>query len=154
LLTHWIRFDATWKSQHQEYITWFVRDYANPSRDDPFFAPTRNRDWFAGHSWASGIANGAGSRDQESVGEAVNGYYGILLYADAIGNADLKNYARLLLATEQQAAKLYWHLYPAADGNARDQPYPEASLRNLVTIGNVQDWQAGAWLYVIITLRK
>lgn len=44
------------------------------------------------------------------------------------GNTDIKNYARLLLANEQQAAKVYWHLYPAADANARDQPYPEQGL--------------------------
>ncbi|PVF98067.1 glycoside hydrolase family 81 protein [Serendipita vermifera] len=141
------KFDAGWFNSHREFITYFARDIGNPSHSDPYFTPTRHRDWFAGHSWASGIANGAGARDQESVGEAVNGYYGLLLYADVIGNNDLKNYARLLVATEQQAAKVYWHLYPAADPNARDQPYPEAGLRNLVTIGNVQDWQAGAWLF-------
>jgi endo-1,3(4)-beta-glucanase len=76
----------------------------------------------------------------------VNGYYGLLLFAEVAGLNDLKNYARLLVATEQQAAKIYWQMNPSSDPNGRDQPYPEAGLRNLVTIGNVQDWQAGAWL--------
>ena len=55
---------------------------------------------------ASGIANGAGSRDQESVGEAVNAYYGATLWAIVIGDTDIKNYARLLLASEQHAAQV------------------------------------------------
>jgi endo-1,3(4)-beta-glucanase len=68
---------------------------------------TRCRDWFAGHSWASGIANGAGSRDQESTGEAVNAYYGALLWASVSGvSADYVHYAQLLLATEQQGAQV------------------------------------------------
>jgi endo-1,3(4)-beta-glucanase len=142
-----IRFDTTWGNTNREYINLFARDIANPSQSsDPYFTPTRNRDWFAGHSWASGIANGAGSRDQESTGEAINGYYGVLLWADATGQTDLKHYANLLIATEMQGAQTYWHLYPSSDSNGRDQPYPEQGLRNLVTIGNVEDWQSGAWL--------
>ena len=69
-----------------------------------------------------------------------------MLWAEVIGNTDLQNLARLLLANEQQAAQVYWHLYPSADSNGRDQPYPEAGLRQLITIGNVEDWQSGAWL--------
>ena len=65
-------------------------------------------------------------------------------------NVDIQNYARLLIATEQHAAQVYWHLYPRASSAHRDQPYPEQGLRDLVTIGNVQDWQAGAWLYVVV----
>ncbi|KAG6828277.1 hypothetical protein H0H92_008549 [Tricholoma furcatifolium] len=139
--------DNEWLETYGPTMTWFLRDIVNPSRSDPYFPVTRCRDWFAGHSWASGMANGAGPRDQESVGEAVNGYYGALLWADATGNSDLKNYARLLIATEQHAAQVYWHLYPTASATDRDQPYPEQALRNLVTIGNVMDWQSGAWLF-------
>ena len=45
---------------------------------------------------ASGIANGAGSRDQESTGEAINAYYGALLWATVTGNTDMVNYVNLL----------------------------------------------------------
>lgn len=115
--------------------------------EDPYFPVARCRDWFAGHSWASGIANGAGSRDQESVGEAVNGYYGALLWASVALDAEYAGYAKLLTATEQHAAKVYWHLYPSQDPNDRDTPYPEAEARDLITMGNVMDYQAGAWLF-------
>ena len=122
---------------NDNFLQWLARDIANPSlRADPYFPLTRHRDWFAGHSWASGIANGAAGRDQESVSEAVNGYHGVLLYATATGNTALKNYARLLVATEQQAAQVYWHLYPSAGVSDRDNPYPAATVRNLITMGN------------------
>lgn len=128
-------------------IIYTFRDIINPSPQDPYFPITRCRDWFAGHSWASGIANGAGSRDQESSGEAINGYYGALLWASVALSQDYVNYANLLLATEQHGAQVYWHLYPQEDPAGRDNPYPEAAVRALTTMGNVEDWQSGAWLF-------
>ena len=94
---------------------------------------------------ASGIANGAGSRDQESTGEAINAYYGAMLWATVTGDTAMVDYSRFLLSMEQHGAQVYWHMLPSSDPNARDQPYPEAGVRSLVTIGNVEDWQAGAW---------
>ncbi|KAH7240148.1 glycosyl hydrolase family 81-domain-containing protein [Fusarium redolens] len=75
------KYDANWLNQHKGYVTLFAQDIINPSAEDLYFPITRCRDWFAGHSWASGIANGVGSRDQESVGEAVNGYCGAMHWA-------------------------------------------------------------------------
>ncbi|KAI8633667.1 glycoside hydrolase family 81 protein [Xylariaceae sp. FL1651] len=141
------KFDGNWLNQHKTTINWFARDIINPSPADPYFPVTRCRDWYAGHSWASGIANGAGSRDQESVGEAINGYYGALLWASVALSQDYVNYAKLLVATEQQGAKVYWHLYPSQSATGRDNPYPEAGVRNMITMGNVEDWQSGAWLF-------
>lgn len=77
----------------------------------------------------------------------MNGYYGALLWASVALSQDYVNYAKLLLATEQQASKVYWHLYPQQDQNARDNPYPESSMRSLVSMGNVMDFQSGAWLF-------
>ncbi|KAF4960357.1 hypothetical protein FGADI_1004 [Fusarium gaditjirri] len=141
------KYDSDWLNQHREYVTFFARDIINPSVDDPFFPVTRCRDWFAGHSWASGIANGAGSRDQESVGEAVNGYYGAMLWATVALDQEHAEFARLLLAMEQQAARIYWHLYPSAGKDDPTNPYPEDKFRDLITVGNVMDWQTGAWLF-------
>ncbi|KAF5562470.1 glycoside hydrolase family 81 [Fusarium phyllophilum] len=141
------KYDPSWLAQHREYVTFFARDIINPSSDDPFFPITRCLDWFAGHSWASGIANGAGSRDQESVGEAVNGYYGAMLWATVALDQEHANFARLLVAMEQHAARVYWHLYPSAGKDDPTNPYPEAEFRDLITVGNVMDWQTGAWLF-------
>ncbi|EJD48972.1 glycoside hydrolase family 81 protein [Auricularia subglabra TFB-10046 SS5] len=147
------KFDPEWLNQKNgvstngELLSFVARDVANPSTEDPFFPVVRHRDWFAGHSWASGVANGAGSRDQESSTEGVNAYYGTLLYAIVTGQKDLEQFARLLVATEQIGSQTYWHLYPDADPNDRDEPYPEAEARALITMGNVEDEQAGAWLF-------
>lgn len=128
-------------------ILTYCSDIINPSTQDPYFPVTRCRDFFAGHSWASGIANGAGSRDQESSGEAINGYYGALLWASVALSQDYVNYAKLLLASEQQAAAAYWHMDPNENQNDRDIAYPEPAVRQLVSMGNVMDYQSGAWLF-------
>jgi endo-1,3(4)-beta-glucanase len=136
LIVHKLSFSAILSS--------FARDIGNPSPNDPYYTVTRHMDWFAGHSWASGIANGAGSRDQESTGEAINGYYGLHLFAQVTNNAALIDYSRMLLAIEEMGAQTYWHLYPSV---TTDTPYPEVAFRDLITVGNVEDWQAGAWLF-------
>jgi endo-1,3(4)-beta-glucanase len=122
-------------------------DYINPSVSDPYFPVVRCRDWFAGHSWASGIYDGAGSRDEESTSEAINGYYGAMLWASLTMSQDYINFAKLLLATEQHGSQVYWQMNPAQSENDPNNPYPEQAMRNQVTVGNVQDWQAGAWLF-------
>lgn len=58
-----------------------------------------------------------------------------MLWAEITGRANIVKYCRLLIAMEQHAARVYWHLYPESDGEARDQPYPEPEVRSLVTIG-------------------
>jgi endo-1,3(4)-beta-glucanase len=70
-----------------------------------------------------------------------------LLWASVALSQDFVNYANLLLTTEQQGAQVYWHLYPQQSATDPNNPYPEAGLRALTTIGNVEDWQAGAWLF-------
>ncbi|GAB5591707.1 hypothetical protein Unana1_06607 [Umbelopsis nana] len=138
------KYDSAWLSQNHDFLTHVARDIGNPSPNDPYYTVTRHMDFFAGHSWASGIANGAGSRDQESTGEAINGYYGLLMFAEVTKNSALIDYARMLLAIEEMGAQTYWHLYPSVTA---DTPYPEQAFRQLTTVGNVEDWQVGAWLF-------
>jgi endo-1,3(4)-beta-glucanase len=102
-------------------------------------------DFFHGHSWASGIGNSAGSRAQESSSEAINAYYSLILFAEAIGDQHLRDYSRMLLAIEIAGAVRYWHLFPAL--NEPDTPYPEQDFRNLISVGNLMDASVGAWLY-------
>ncbi|KAI8075031.1 glycoside hydrolase family 81 protein [Gongronella butleri] len=141
------KYDADWLQQHKDVVTAFARDIGNPSPLDPYFTVSRHMDWFHGHSWASGIANSAGSRDQESSTEAINGYYGLTLWAEVLGDQDFLDYARLLLSIEITGAQTYWHLYPDADPKDINNPYPEQAFRALTTVGNVQDYQAGAFIF-------
>ena len=49
-------FDPQWGAKNLEHILVMVRDIANPSKDDHYFPVHRYKDWYMGHSWASGIA--------------------------------------------------------------------------------------------------
>jgi len=82
------------------------------------FPVARHKDMFDGHSWASGLFPQGNGKGQESSSEAVNAYYACYLYGDATKDVALKQFSRLLLAMEVQAAKHYWqmqdsHVYDA-----------------------------------------
>jgi len=138
------RYDSTWLAKAGRYVNELARDIGNPSSLDPYYPITRMKDWFAGHSWASGIGYGGGERDEESTSEAINGYHGLYMWALASGNTALADFARILLATEIHSVQYYWHLYPTP---THETPYPEQGLRDLTTIGNLESVQAGAWLW-------
>src|SRR5262245_27216928 len=58
-------------------------------------------------------------KDQESTSEAVNAYYAVYLLGLAIGNDEMRDFGRVLLATEMRSVRTYWHMshnssvYPA-----------------------------------------
>lgn len=55
--------DPEWLQANQDPILDLARDVANPSADDPYFTVTRHKDWFCGHSWASGLFEFAGKEN-------------------------------------------------------------------------------------------
>ena len=55
-------------ADNREQILYYVRDIANPSLDDQYFPVARHKDFYLGHSWASGVSGG--TRTQESSSEA------------------------------------------------------------------------------------
>lgn len=69
------RKDSAWLRQWAPSISHLIRDIANPSATDPLYPQHRFKDWFVGHSWASGIFPSASGRNQESVSEALNAWY-------------------------------------------------------------------------------
>lgn len=42
--------------------------------------------------------------------QAVNAYYGSVLFAGAIGNIDFQKFSQLMLSMEIQATQYYWHM--------------------------------------------
>ena len=48
-------FDSKWGMEYFDRVNMLVRDIANPSADDTFFPVCRQKDWYQGSSWASGI---------------------------------------------------------------------------------------------------
>ncbi|KAI9245682.1 endo-1,3(4)-beta-glucanase [Phascolomyces articulosus] len=106
--------DPTWRSA--DLIEWteaLIRDVNTPVEDDPNFVSFRNWDWFAGHSWAGGIkVNGAlDGRDQESVPEAVNFYWGVKLWGLATNNDAMSRLASLQLTIIKRTTyEYFWML--------------------------------------------
>lgn len=75
-------FDSSWAIDHYEDVTLLVRDYANASEEDTAFPVFRNKDWYRGHSWASGLTEPmfGNIMNQESSSEAVMAYEAIALF--------------------------------------------------------------------------
>jgi endo-1,3(4)-beta-glucanase len=95
---------------HRQALLALVRDIANPSASDPKFPRFRHTDLFRGHSWASGLAENAEGRDQESSSEAINAWYGLHLLGLASGDARMSDLGRVLLALETDSARTYWQV--------------------------------------------
>lgn len=122
-------FNTTIKVENQhikpsQWIAILVRDYANPMHDDPFFPYSRHSDAFDGHSWASGLGVGWGDgRNQESISEAVNAYYGAALLSQVAHDDTLSHWSKMLLARELRGAHTYWQISSSSD--IYDKPYTE-----------------------------
>lgn len=83
-------FDPQWGRDHFEQVLLLVRDIANPSHDDAFFPTFRNKDWYQGSSWASGIAvSPLNGRNQESSSEAIAAYEGVALFGRQMVSNDI-----------------------------------------------------------------
>lgn len=78
------------------------------------FPVARHKDWFVGHSYASGLFSMEVGKSQESSSECVNAYYALALFSSLDENAQeatsYYQYARLMLAAELRSTKKYWHM--------------------------------------------
>lgn len=109
-------FSDNWGSQ----VMHLVRDIANPAPEDKMYPYMRYKDWFVGHSWASGLFPSASSRNQESASEALNAWYGIALYGAATGDKRVERLGQLLLMTELRST---WTYYQIMDDSIYPQPF-------------------------------
>mmetsp|Transcript_1217 Transcript_1217/g.3601 ORF Transcript_1217/g.3601 Transcript_1217/m.3601 type:complete len:720 (+) Transcript_1217:142-2301(+) len=119
------RKDKAWLSANTAPLDALLRDFANPRSNDKYLPYVRNKDWYDGHSWASGVVPFAAGKNQESSSEAVNGYYGVYLMGLARGDQELADWGRLLLAMELRSAKKYWQIKPTGE-----QIYPQPFAKN------------------------
>lgn len=94
-----------------DQIRVLAADFAESSQADASFSFARHKDWYLGSSWASGVclpANPNG-RNQESSSEAVAAYEGAYHLGATLGDDELRDFSRLLAATELRGAQRYWH---------------------------------------------
>lgn len=85
-----------------------ILDYCNPETTT-FSSKTRHKDWYSGHSWATGVV-GDTNRQQESISEAINGYYAAYLMGTLMGDSQLSKCASAMMELEMSACELYAHL--------------------------------------------
>lgn len=122
------KFDPVFIDKHAQACALILGDIGTPLlnsntkfyNDLParlLFPPARHKDWFVGHSYASGLFSMEDGKSQESSSEDLNAYYALALFSSLDANAVEKHgdssyhqYARLLLATELRSVKKYWHM--------------------------------------------
>jgi endo-1,3(4)-beta-glucanase len=163
------KFDPAWARQFMDDILLYIRDFANPVADDPYFPPFRQKDWYLGSSWASGIVSAENSphgRNEESSSEAISAYEAMALFGSAMMDAYaaagsgtftssssssnnkyqvaklLQQSGQLLTATELEATNRYWHVW---NSTSHPSTYPEAYQQPVV--GMLYDTMAmfGTW---------
>ncbi|EQC29511.1 hypothetical protein SDRG_12760 [Saprolegnia diclina VS20] len=103
------RLDPTWVAAHADAIAMIVGDIAADDTSS-LFPAARHKDWFTGHSYASGLFSMSNGKSQESSSEAVNAYYGVALYASLDTDTRFYSYAKLLLAMDVRSTQRYWHM--------------------------------------------
>lgn len=135
---------------YYDRIVTLLYDVVNPG-DDNITTFNRHKDWYHGHSWATGIPfrdrNGGvaiqANRQQESSSEAINCYYSAWLLSQQISNLTLNNdIARVSIAaltTEIDARTNYYLLQ--GDSNAK-----VGAFKNVATIGIIEFFGKGVTL--------
>lgn len=152
------KHDPKWALLYFDKILLYIRDYANPWVNDEYFTPFRQKDWWMGSSWASGIVSGENSphgRNQESSSEAIAAYESMALFGhvmtdimqsidpDRLEKAQLvRDAGELLTKTEIDATNRYWHVWSS---KTHKNTYPAGYTQPVVgmlydTMASFQTW--------------
>lgn len=116
-----------WLNQHRQYINQLVRDFSNPSENDPYFPVSRAFDWFAGHSWAKGLFESADGKDQESSSEDAFCSYALKLWGAVSGNSAIEKRASLMLGIQKRSFNAYFLM------SSSNKNHPPQFIGNKVT---------------------
>jgi endoglucanase Acf2 len=103
-----------------------AKTYANYDRADARFPLFRTFDPWRGHSFADGNGFPDGN-NQESTGEAVNSWAGMILLGEALGDADLTAAGVMGYAFETRANLEYW-FDPHGDVFPKGYPHKAAGM--------------------------
>ena len=155
------KLDPEWGRKHFDEVLLYIRDFANPLEDDEYFPQYRQKDWFLGSSWASGIVSAENSphgRNEESSSEAISAYEGVTLFGAAMVDAFneeehvnkkkletaklIRDSGQLLTATEISATNRYWHVWSS---DTHNNTYPKEYAQPVVgmlydTMASFQTW--------------
>jgi endo-1,3(4)-beta-glucanase len=85
-----------------------IRDVANSDIiTDPKFPLFRNFDWFAGHSLSHGLVPFLDGKDQESTSEEINFHYGLMLWGQVSGDAELVTLGEIMMKVGKRSVGHY-----------------------------------------------
>jgi len=94
-------------ADYGDFARLIAKNYANYDRKDTRFPRFRTFDLWRGHSFADGNGFPDGN-NQESTGEAVNSWAGMILLGEALGDADLTAAGVMGYSFETRANVEYW----------------------------------------------
>lgn len=100
--------DSSWLAANRDWVNALVRDYANPSAEDPYFPVSRMFDWYHGHSFAHGLFETADGRDQESSSEDTMAAYAVKMWGMVSGDANMAARGDLMLAVQARSMSMYY----------------------------------------------
>ncbi|MBO7744631.1 discoidin domain-containing protein [Paenibacillus sp. MWE-103] len=125
-------YDQDFKDDYGGMVEQLVRDYANPSKNDPQYPFLRNFDPYEGHSWAGGYGDNNNGNNQEAAGESLFGWVGEYMWGLLSGDKAYRDIAIYGFTTELKAVEQYWFNYdgdnwlPAFDHKSTGQVYGSA----------------------------
>jgi endo-1,3(4)-beta-glucanase len=104
--------DPAWLTQgsNKAWVNTLVRDFANPSTNDPYFPFQRSFDWYNGHSWAKGLFDSGDGKDQESSSEDTFSSYALKMWGRISGDANMEARGNLQLAVLKRSLANYFLL--------------------------------------------
>ncbi|KAJ4303275.1 endo-1,3-beta glucanase [Kalmusia sp. IMI 367209] len=121
--------EPAWLEQgtNKAWVNMLVRDFANPSSEDPYFPFQRSFDWFMCHSWAKGLFDSGDGKDQESTSEDTFATYALKMWGKTVGDPYMEGRANLQLACQKRSLRNYFLL------ESDNQVQPSQFLPNKVT---------------------
>lgn len=104
--------DPTWLEEgtNKPWVNMLVRDYANPTDQDPCFPFQRSFDWYHGHSWAKGLFESGDGKDEESSSEDAFATYALKMWGRVIGDTNMEARGNLQLAAHARSLRNYFLL--------------------------------------------
>ncbi|KOG97216.1 endo-1,3(4)-beta-glucanase DI49_4799 [Saccharomyces eubayanus] len=103
------KFGGTWATDNKDWVNSLVRDVANPSDKDQYFAQSRMFDWFNGHSWAAGLFENGNGKNEESSSEDYNFAYAMKLWGATIGDISMELRGDLMISIMKDSMNDYFY---------------------------------------------
>ncbi|MBL9147517.1 MAG: hypothetical protein JNM94_02370 [Phycisphaerae bacterium] len=107
--------DPAWRDTYKDFVNLLARDLAADYNDSQTvggvptsFAAFNYFDPYAGHGNAAGGQQYSAGINQESSSEAVNAWYGLLLWATEIQDTNMAARAAFMYCSETDTARRYW----------------------------------------------